>query len=261
MGATLARRQVAGLTLAETRYVPGTVIGAHAHSTPLVATVTEGAMTEEKERRKVLCGAGTLIYQPPDEAHGHRFGETGGSCFILQFGEEWTRRMGELEVLRPDAPLDLRRSRSNWVLERIREEARTRDEASGLTIEGLSVMLLGELRRAGSRTREGVRPGWLIRALEILHDSPEAAPSLGELAARVGVHPEHLSRTFTRFQGCSMGEYLRRLRVERAARALRETDHPIARIALDAGFADQAHFTRTFKGIMGETPGRYRASR
>jgi AraC family transcriptional regulator len=168
--------------------------------------------------------------------------------------------MDGLGVLRPTVPLDLRRSRSNWLLDRIREEARAPDTAAELAVEGLTVVLLGELQRAGSRSGEGVRPGWLIRALEMLHESPDDPPSLSALASQVGVHPGHLSRTFSRFHGCSMGEYLRRLRVERAARDLRGTDRPIAAIALDAGFADQAHFTRTFKRLMGETPGRYRST-
>jgi len=260
VGRSLARRQVAGLTLAETQYTPGVVISAHAHSTPLIAAVTAGAMTEERGRRSVLLEPGSLLYQPPEEAHGHRFHRTGGSCFLLQFGEPWIRRMEELEVLHPSAPLDLRRGRGNWILDRIREEFHAPDEAASLAIEGLSVVLLGELQRSATRAREGVRPGWLIRAMEILHASLDDLPPLAEIAARVGVHPVHLSRTFARFHGCTMGEYVRRLRVQRAAGQLRATDRPISAIALDAGFADQAHFTRVFKRIMGETPARFRAA-
>lgn len=56
-----------------------------------------------------------------------------------------------------------------------------------------------------------------------------------------------------------MGEYLRRLRVESAWRQLAITDKPLSVIALDAGFADQAHLTRVFESLMGVTPGAYRA--
>jgi len=261
IGTTLSRRQVAGLTLAETRYAPGAVVAPHAHDTPLIASVTGGAMTEERGRRSLLCEPGSMIYQPPDEPHGHRFQRTGGSCFILQFGDPWVRRMGELEVLKPSVPLDLRRSRGNWILGRIQEEFTAADAAAELAIEGLAVVLLGELQRAGERGREGARPGWLIRALEILHASLDETPPLAEIAARVGVHPVHLSRTFRRFHGCTMGAYLRGLRVQRAAEALRSTQRPISAIALEAGFSDQAHFSRVFKQLMGETPARYRAVR
>ncbi len=261
VGRALARRHLAGLTLAETRYLPGAVISSHAHGTPLVAAVLAGSMTEERGRRSLLLEPGSLLYQPPDEPHGHRFHRAGGSCFLIQFGAPWIQKMGDLGVLNPSSPLDLRRSRGNWVLERIREEFHAPDEAASLAIEGLSMVLLGELHRSGVRTREGARPGWLIRVLEILHTSRDHLPPMAEIATQVGVHPVHLSRTFTRFHGCTMGEYVRRLRVERAAAELRTTDRPLSAIALDAGFADQAHFSRVFKRIMGETPARFRNAR
>jgi AraC family transcriptional regulator len=67
------------------------------------------------------------------------------------------------------------------------------------------------------------------------------------LAAAVGVHPVHLARVFRKFHACSVGDYVRQLRIEYASRQLATTDQPLANIALAAGFADQSHFSRTFK--------------
>jgi AraC family transcriptional regulator len=58
-----------------------------------------------------------------------------------------------------------------------------------------------------------------------------------------------------------MGSYVRRLRLEWAAKELGRTDSSLAAIALAAGFADQSHFTRAFKYQVGITPSVYRASR
>jgi AraC-like DNA-binding protein len=55
-----------------------------------------------------------------------------------------------------------------------------------------------------------------------------------------------------------MGEYVRRLRIDFAARALTASDAPLAALAQTAGFADQGHFTRAFKAATGLTPGAYR---
>jgi len=82
-------------------------------------------------------------------------------------------------------------------------------------------------------------------------DLPQA-PTLTELAAEVGVHPAHLSRAL-QVRGETVGEYLRRRRVEQAERAL-AGPRPLAEIAADAGFADQAHFTRVFRRHFGMTP-------
>jgi AraC family transcriptional regulator len=56
-----------------------------------------------------------------------------------------------------------------------------------------------------------------------------------------------------------MGEYLRRRRVAWACEQLARGDETISAIAQRAGFADHAHFTRTFARITGCTPRWYRA--
>src|SRR5262249_21772677 len=74
------------------------------------------------------------------------------------------------------------------------------------------------------------------------------------VAAAVGIHPVHLARVFRYHFGATLGDYVRRLRVEFAARQLITTEETLAGIALAAGFSDQSHFTRTFKRQTGMTP-------
>jgi len=72
------------------------------------------------------------------------------------------------------------------------------------------------------------------------------------------VHPAYLARTFRSHFGTPLGSYARRLRLTWAASQLSSTDDPIARIALEAGFFDQSHFTRAFRQSYGMTPLAYR---
>jgi AraC family transcriptional regulator len=83
--------------------------------------------------------------------------------------------------------------------------------------------------------------------------------SLTALAREAGVHPVHLARTFRRIQGCTLGDYVRHLRLEWARRQLSGTDRPIAEVALSCGFADQSHFTRAFRAGYDMTPAAFRA--
>jgi AraC family transcriptional regulator len=76
----------------------------------------------------------------------------------------------------------------------------------------------------------------------------------------MGVHPVHLAREFRRHFRCTPGEYVRRLRVESAARALSHSDAPLAQIGLAAGFSHQAHFCRVFKRHTGMTPSEFRSA-
>ena len=70
----------------------------------------------------------------------------------------------------------------------------------------------------------------------------------------MGVHPVHLCRTFSEHFDCTLGEYIRRLRVLRGRQLLAIDDGGLAEIALQSGFADQSHFTRVFKKHFGLTP-------
>ncbi len=91
-----------------------------------------------------------------------------------------------------------------------------------------------------------------------LHDDPAAHISLGGLAREVGVHPVTLARAFRRTYGCSIGEYVRRLRIVGAARRLEASDQSLAEIAMAAGFADQSHFSNVFKRQTGLSPSAFR---
>jgi AraC family transcriptional regulator len=258
VGALHADRRLGGLTLAETSYRAGLVVPAHAHESALVTLVVDGALTEERGHRRALCETGSLIFHPSAEPHGHSFSRAGGRCFVVQFGPSWVERMRAFGVTEPRTPADLRRSRANWLAAQLYGEFRTADTASELAIEGFALALVGELARAGSGAETKARPPWLIRAVDILHANLAATPSLTELAAAVGIHPAHLSRTFHEQFGCTMSEYLRRRRVELAQRELVGTGRSLADIAYAAGFADQAHFSRVFKQITGVSPGAYR---
>jgi AraC family transcriptional regulator len=80
------------------------------------------------------------------------------------------------------------------------------------------------------------------------------------LARDVGVHPVHLAQAFHKSYYCTVGDYVRQLRIEYARHELVASETPIIQIALAAGFCDQSHFTRTFKRIVGVAPSQYRES-
>jgi AraC family transcriptional regulator len=102
----------------------------------------------------------------------------------------------------------------------------------------------------------------LRRVREALDDRyAERELRIADLAALAGVDPAHLARAFRAHCGTTAGAYLRETRVRRAAGALARSSAPLGQIALDAGFADQSHFTRVFRLAYGVTPQRWRALR
>jgi len=85
--------------------------------------------------------------------------------------------------------------------------------------------------------------------------------SVSEAAGLAGITPRHLERLSSQWIGMPPHELVRLARFQRALRRLRHRpSHPLSRIALESGFADQAHFTRDFGRFAGVTPSAFRAS-
>ena len=131
------------------------------------------------------------------------------------------------------------------------------DTFSPLAIEGLAMELLATFSRQVFQKEERAAP-LLKRAEDFLQTNFCSAPTSGEVAAVVGVHPVHLARVFRAKHGCTVGEYLRRLRLNFAYEQISSTKKSLGQIALAAGFADQSHLTRSFKEHFGLTPSAYR---
>lgn len=260
-GATRQSRLVAGITLAETTYTPGLAVDAHVHPTTLISVVLDGAFSEIRGRASgVECPKGTLLVHPRDEPHAHRFSAEGGRLFVVQLGTEWSRRMSDLGVEEPTSPFDLRQSRANAIAGELYAEFRHGDDASRLGIEGYALAMLGEFARARKRADHTAKPPWLRRAVDLLHASSGENLDMASIAREVNVSPVHLARSFKSHLGATMSVYIRRLRVERARVQLLTTVKPVSQIAMETGFADQAHLTRTFKELVGITPAAYRKS-
>lgn len=85
--------------------------------------------------------------------------------------------------------------------------------------------------------------------------------SLERLAQQVGFSPYHFVRLFREATGKSPHQFVQQQRIERAKQLLRETDTPLAHIALESGFANQSHLTHVFKRYLNLTPRVYRHDR
>lgn len=246
-----------GMTLSEVRFPPETSVPPHAHERAIFNFVLSGGYTEFTQGREAECDRSRLLFHPVGQVHAERFSSEGARCLVLEFD------VSRLEpVLGPaglDEPAGFPAARWAWVAGRLRRELRERDDLSPFVAEGFLHLLVAGARREVRKRRAGDPvPRFVEQAREILHDRLVESPQLASVAEEVGVHPVRLSRHFRRHYGRTPGEYLRELRIDRARRDLVETDLSLAEIAHRSGFADQSHFTRSFKRSTGWTPGAYR---
>ena len=82
-------------------------------------------------------------------------------------------------------------------------------------------------------------------------------PALEELGRKVGCSHFYLSRIFSAQTGLTITQYLRKLRMERAAELLRAGEHNVTEVSLEVGYASLSHFSAAFHETFGCCPGLY----
>jgi AraC-like DNA-binding protein len=112
--------------------------------------------------------------------------------------------------------------------------------------------------QSGGIARGGMGFGSLRRTREHIERRLAHRISLPELAAIAGLSAGHFSRAFKQSVGMSPHRYLLKRRIAAAAELIRNTERPLAEVALSVGFCDQSHFTRVFAREWGDTPSAFR---
>lgn len=240
--------------------------GRHSHDRFAVGVVEYGVEHLGCRSGEVLAGPGSLVLLEPGEVHAGRGARAGAWGYRVVYlpapvaaelaggvagGPGFRQR-----IVAADGELAGALLGAHRVAQRADPlEASVRMEAA----------LARVLRRYGSRGRAG-RPGSarpvagrraVERAVEVLVERMVAPPSLGELAAEVGVGRFALVRAFNAVHGLPPYAVLAQLRVRRAARLLAAGAAPAAAAAA-TGFTDQAHLSRHFHRVVGLPPGAYR---
>ena len=104
---------------------------------------------------------------------------------------------------------------------------------------------------------ENASSRWTSKIREILYDKWSEYPSLTELAMETRTHPVTISKHFRQYFSCTLGEYTRKLKVEKAMTLMKSTKSSLTGIAYTCGFADQSHFSLVFKQQTGFLPKEY----
>lgn len=253
-GSVLRERALADVRLRESAYGPGVRMPSHRHPHPYFCLVLRGRLLENVGGLDASFGPGTVHFHPVHEAHASETGPEGAHCLSITFE-------GRLEqVLTRSRCAVPYRALGGGVLRAVHACARELprgDDASDLALEAASLSLVSNLLRLPNSTG-GRAPEWLAALVQTLETAGPPAPRLSELAASAGVGEVQLVREFRRHLGCTPGAYLRRRRLESVRLGLETTRRPIAELAFEAGYSDQAHMTRAFRAAFSQTPAAYR---
>lgn len=254
----LRTSDIQGFRLRETAYPAGFEFPKHAHEYGCFYLLLEGSLTERFGKKSRECEPMSMVFNCPGEEHSDSFHRTGGRNFVLGMDRDRLATLREHSLML-DQSAQFYGGLLAWLSIRLYREFRQMDPVSPLVIESLAVEIMAEISRS-AKGNQRKPPLWLERTREFLHENFAETLSLSEVAEIAEVHPVHLVRTFRTFYRCTIGEYIRRLRVDFACRELSRFDLPLATIASSAGFSDQSHLSRTFKQHTGLSPSEFRAA-
>ncbi|MEK7316503.1 MAG: AraC family transcriptional regulator [Candidatus Eisenbacteria bacterium] len=255
------------------RYTPGFGQEPHSHDYDGMTLVLRGRLEETVAARVESASALSVVFKPAGVIHGLSVGEEGATTLQIRLaagtlaaalpavvlsdrvsmhpaGWQWTHAgPAAAEMLR-----SISVSNAPWRGQYPSAMASRRATVAGL-LRVFSEGCRGRLEDPGSR--DMIVPTWLEQVRDSL-TTPAHGVRLAAAARAARVHPVYLARVFRRHYGCSVGEVAKRARLRLAARLLGEPDIPLADVAGEAGFADQAHLCREFRFQTGVTPLQYR---
>jgi AraC family transcriptional regulator len=242
----------AGITLAETHYTTDTLVPNHRHEFPGFFMPLRGAF-------ELICGSnrsriwsGRASYHNPEDVRSFRVLSQSARGFNVEVRDGWAEAFAA-----SPGRVTLPGSRIPMILAQLHRELRVQDAASTLAVQGLVLQATAELTRE-KRTNFSEPPLWLKQAARFLTDNVGDRIDMTQLTAVAGIGARDVMKGFKKFFNRTPAEYLRCRRIATARQRLAETREPIARVASEVGFYDQAHFCHEFKKATGCSPREYR---
>lgn len=256
-GKVFCKTNIPSAIISESIYKKSVALPEHSHELSFFTLVLQGSYSEHYGGKNLVYSPMTVLWRQADVSHRDRIESNSSRFFFVEIKRAYLDKLLEYEKV-PEHLFE-RNGSLTWLASRLRSETRNSETCSPLIAEGITLEMLGNLARKNNFT-EKRPPKWLFRVAEKLNEEFAENLSTEELASEANVHPVHLASVFRRFYHETIGEYVQKLRVARASKMLLDKGIPLCEIAYSAGFADQSHFTRTFKRFTGTTPGAFRDS-
>ena len=238
----------------------------HWHETFSIGLISRGRCNYINRTQTVEACVGTVVLMNPGDVHAcNPVGGEPWSYRMLYIDVPWLRAtqaaagtdaihaftpFATIATTQPELYVGLNRLFDTLIDPRIES---LQKQCAALSFVGTLNLRLGTGRSADNRKLPR-----LTRAADFIRQNCTRSLRLEEICAEASLSPAHLIRAFKQVHGLTPHAYQLNCRIE-FCRARLRAGHPIADVALAAGFSDQAHFQRSFKKFVAATPGQYRA--
>lgn len=221
--------------------------GMHSHENPHISFILKGGSIDKRVRTAAEQYAGSIAFYYAGEPH-----QTVQKIFPAQhinieldfkFLDQYHLCEGSIDKCVNEIP------DPKFFMIKIYYEFLINDKHSKPAID---MLLLALLNNVNCKAKH--QPSWIKSLKEVLHEQWNETLELNYLSQLLSIHPVTISKNFSRYFGCSFGEYMRKLKIEKSISLIKSGNRSLTEIAYECGFADQSHFIRTFKNYTGILP-------
>ncbi|WP_347175366.1 AraC family transcriptional regulator [Polaribacter uvawellassae] len=224
----------------------------HSHENPYFTYLIQGKLLEANKKETYYLKPGTLLFHNWQDEHYNIKPKEFTRGFHIELNTEWFQKY-DFHSFNFQGSIHLENPLIKEVMNKIFLESKNVMANSQLSIDSLLVNLFSTLKNDSFKTKTTI-PHWVNRLKEILHYQPEVSTSLNHLSSLLNIHPVHLSREFPKYFKTTIGNYIRKQKVNKAIPLILSKKLSMTEVCYECGFYDQSHFISSFKRIYGETP-------
>ena len=238
-----------GIAVVETEYQQKVYEGWHSHNNAHITLFLKGGTAEKRKNSSTVVGPGSLLFYHSDELHLNQDTLFPSKNINIEIEENLLK---ELQISEAIIEKSIQNTTlTKFLILKIFKESIVADSFSGDTIN----MLFTQLSNANMHLEKYEKsPFWVKSLNELLNDCWNENPNLQDLAQVLNLNPITISKHFPRYFGCTLGEYMRRIKIDRSLSLIESNQINLTEIGFQCGFADQSHFIRTFKNQTGFLP-------
>jgi len=227
----------------------------HYHENPYFMFVLHGNMLDFNKKVKSLLPTGSLMFNNWQEQHYGLRHSSEAAGFHVEFERSWFKK-NEIDLEIFEGSQKINDPHIQLLISKIYFEFLLSDKHSEISTDLLLLQICDALSIKKHTDNNDV-PTWVKKLKEILHDDPTNV-TLQSLSKEIGVHPVHISRAVPKYLSISLGEYIRKIKLQKAISFLLDSSMSLTEIAYHAGFSDQSNFNHVFKHYYQVSPGHFR---
>ena len=237
---------IEGIAITETEYTKKVSESWHYHVNNHISYILQGGNREQRKNHEAQALPGNLLIYPSGVLHRNLDTAHPSKNINLEVDDKF--------LLQHDLKFSMASCvRLKFLVLKAYKECLINDNDSETSIKALVLNAFEFFQEK----RERISPKWVALIAEVLHDRWNENVSVTELSNQLKLHPVTISKSFPKHFHCTLGEYSRKIKIDKAVSLINHSNRSLTEIALECGFFDQSHFIKTFKDITGFTPKEY----